>query len=551
MIVHVCANDLYIFQDNAAKRDSEIMFEMSQEELRNTLANIKNTMMHEVETVLQIVDFLVAQDGVLHLAGCLSYIQNIQQAVTVLKTESIKLLEKELTLSEPDLSNYLSKIRHDLRNPINAMQGYAEICLEEFQAADKMDLVNKMDTMISIIRKILSLVNDINVAKHISHAITTTDSNGVSVSHVIRDNEFIFNQGSSTEELIKFKEEISILVVDDIEENCKILNLFLNRIGYKNIHSAFNGKQALQLIDSNDFSIILLDIDMPDMTGIEVLLHIKQHVRSKDIMVMMISAADTMENTIKCIQLGAEDFLPKPFNRDLLRVRMGACVEKKWSQNKVAQYHKQLEIEKQKYEKLLNTILPPSIVIELATENKVTPRYYQNVAVLFVDVVGFTTYCDTHQLHEVEENLEKFSELCEEIAIKYNIQKIKTIGDAFLATAGMLTENNNPVLDCVHCAAELLVNSVKILPAKWRLRAGVAFGTVIGGVIGHRQFLFDIWGDTVNTASRIQSAADPDSIFLTKQAWEKIEEFARSQSMGSIQLKGKPSMELFKYIGIK
>jgi len=340
-------------------------------------------------------------------------------------------------------------------------------------------------------------------------------------------------------------------VVDDIEENCKLLTLYLNHIGYNNIHVAYNGSQALEYIESNPVEIVLLDIDMPGLSGIEVLITIKKHARSRHIMAIMISAADSMENTINCIKIGAEDFLPKPFNRDLLNVRIGSCVEKKWFQNVEIEYNKKIKVEKQRYETLLNVILPPSIVEELTVENQVTTKNYKNVAVLFTDVVSFTTYCDTHDLADVEINLQKFSELCENIAIKYNLQKIKTIGDAFLATAGMLIENQNPVLDCLRCASELLESSVKLLPAKWKLRAGIDFGSVIGGIIGHRQFLFDVWGDTVNTASRVQNAAEPNSIFLTKRALDQLQNMEEFESHGMVMLKGKPSMELFKYKGQK
>ncbi len=528
------------------------MPEDSAETLLFTLSVIKNNIVLYTENLLQLLRLVSAEENLKQFPECLTYLHNIEQSSLVLKLEVIKLLGKDLSiekLKNAHLSHYLSKIRHDLRNPINAMQGYAEICLEELQTAGTRDLAKKMEEMINTIRQILLFVDEISITKHLSAPSKTTSINMKAMTE--EEEEFLLlGRENPVEEFLKFKREISILVVDDIEENCRILSLYLNHIGYKNIQTAYHGKQALKMIDENGFSIVLLDIDMPEMTGIDVLLNIKRHARHRDIMVMMISAADTMENTIQCIKLGAEDFLPKPFNRDLLRVRMGACVEKKWFQNKEMQYREQLEVEKQRYEKLLNIILPPSIVVELTTSNIVRTRYYQNVAVLFADVVGFTTYCDTHELPEVEKNLQQFSELCEEVAIKHNLQKIKTIGDGFLATAGMLTQNKNPVLDCIDCAVELLA-SVQELPAKWQLRAGIDFGSVLGGVIGHRQFLFDIWGDTVNTAARIQAAANPDSVFLTKHACEQIEDICEAQSLGPILLKGKTPMEIFRYVGKK
>ncbi len=521
-----------------------------------TLSLIKENIIQHIDRLIQLLEFFLVEDNKKRAPGCVSYIQNIQQGSLLLKQETIRLLEKKLTqeqLKSVDLSNYLSKIRHDLRNPINSMQGYAEISLEEFQLAEERSLSSKMEEVITLIRELLVFIDNINISQHRSTSAQSTLLKKIDALSVSNLDEFSSTERESTteEEFLRFKEEISILVVDDVEENCQVLKLYLNNIGYKNIQIAHHGRQALQLIEDNPIEIVLLDIDMPEMSGIEVLLNIKKHARHRHIMVMMVSAADTMENTINCIKLGAEDFLPKPFNRDLLRVRMSSCAEKKWFQNKEMQYNQQIEVEKQRYEKLLNIILPPSIVTELTTANQVKTRYYQNVAVLFTDVVSFTTYCDTHSLSEVEENLQKFSELCEEIAIKYNLQKIKTIGDAFLATAGMLIENKNPVLDCLNCAVELLASSVQLLPAKWQLRAGIAFGSVIGGVIGHRQFLFDIWGDTVNTSSRIQAAADPDSILLTKDAVKQVQDICHFESLGLILLKGKTPMELFKYLGKK
>lgn len=483
------------------------------------------------------------------------YIEHIQQGNALLRQEILRLLDNPFTeeqLGNMDFPSWLSKIRHDLRNPINAMLGYAEISLEELQLSKEEILSNKMEEVIDVIRKILALIDDININ---SNKVTSPKKASQDKLNVLTysnlDKTISTEQENMTQEFLQFKEEIPILIVDDIKENCNILTQYLNHIGYKNIKVAYNGREALEIIENHSIEIVLLDIDMPEMTGIEVLVRIKSHARFRNIMVMMISAADSMENTIQCIKLGAEDFLPKPFNRDLLNVRMSACVEKKWFQNKEIQYNEKMKVEKQRYEQLLNVILPPSIVTELATENQVKTKYYQNVAVLFTDVVSFTTYCDTHELSDVEKNLQKFSEICEDIAIKHNLQKIKTIGDAFLATSGMLIESKNPVLDCLSCASELLESSVKYLPAKWKLRAGIDFGTVIGGIIGHRQFLFDIWGDTVNTASRTQNAAEPDSIFLTKNAYEKIQDHSRFASQGVISLKGKAPMELFKYLGTK
>jgi DNA-binding response OmpR family regulator len=122
--------------------------------------------------------------------------------------------------------------------------------------------------------------------------------------------------------------DAALLVVDDIDDNRFALSRRLARQGYLNVITAADGRQALELLNSKPFDLVLLDIMMPNVNGYEVLAAMKASDSLRHIPVIMISAVDEIDSVIRCIELGAEDYLPKPFNPTLLRARVGACLER-------------------------------------------------------------------------------------------------------------------------------------------------------------------------------------------------------------------------------
>lgn len=350
--------------------------------------------------------------------------------------------------------------------------------------------------------------------------------------------------------LEEYKKNFSILVVDDNEDNCFVLMQRLKREGFEKTKAVHDGFQVLEVLKKEKFDLILLDIMMPGMDGYEVLERLRDEIIARRIMVLMISAHDKLESVLRCIKLGAEDFLPKPFNLELLRARIGSCIERKWFIDQEAERKNELTKEKQRYQNLLYSIFPPAVVDELTRTNQVKPRSHENVAVLFSDIVKFTTYCNIHTPEEVLGNLQEFVQMAETVALRYGVEKIKTIGDALLATSGMLQRTNNSVLDCVKCALAMIDESHN-LPAQWSLRVGISYGTVVSGIVGHRQYLFDVWGDTVNTASRVQNQAQPNTVYVTKAAWECIKNEVEGESVGDFEMKGKETLTLYKVTSVK
>ncbi|MGF6227233.1 adenylate cyclase [Inquilinus ginsengisoli] len=341
----------------------------------------------------------------------------------------------------------------------------------------------------------------------------------------------------------------AILIVDDDEMNRYTLARRLRREGYQDLTEAADGLTALALLRSHPFDLVLLDVMMPGMNGYEVLRTLKSDPALRGIPVIMISALDAVDGAVRCIELGAEDYLPKPFNPTLLRARVGASLDKKRLRDQEAAHLDQIRREQERSERLLHAILPPGAISELKATDRVAPRRYENVAVLFCDIIDFTAYCDRNPPEQVVAELQGLVEAFEGIVAGHGLEKIKTIGDALMATAGLLEGIEEPLPASIRCGFDLVAAARQAKPG-WGVRVGIHHGPVVAGVIGRRQFLFDLWGDTVNTAARITACANPNSVFLSAALWLPIRGRCRARSQGHYELKGKGQLELVECEGI-
>jgi adenylate cyclase len=265
----------------------------------------------------------------------------------------------------------------------------------------------------------------------------------------------------------------------------------------------------------------------------------------REIPVIMISAVDEIDSVIRCIELGAADYLAKPFNPALLKARIGTYVERARYRAQETAYHRQVEREKKRADDLLATLVPKQIARVLKANKKLPPIRYDDVSVLFCDVVGFTAYAETHSAEAVFTLLESMVEAFEDLVDERGMMKIKTIGDAFMVTANLLQDLDDPVREAVDCALQM-VAAADGLGGDWQVRVGIDHGPVIAGIVGRRNFQFDVWGDTVNTAARIEEFGNPGTVNISGRAWQHLRNKARGRSLGMIDLKGKDAIEVIE-----
>ena len=194
-----------------------------------------------------------------------------------------------------------------------------------------------------------------------------------------------------------------------------------------------------------------------------------------------------------------------------------------------AKTNKLLDKQKVQIENLLENILPAEVAKELQRDGKATPRYYESVTVLFTDFKDFTRHADTLSPQEIVSELNACFIAFDDIIEKYNLEKIKTIGDSYMCAGGIPTENDSHTLNMIHASLEIQAymesrNSERInngLQA-WNIRIGVHVGPVVAGVVGRKKYAYDIWGGTVNIASRMESNGEPGMVNISAQTYELI-----------------------------
>ncbi len=338
-------------------------------------------------------------------------------------------------------------------------------------------------------------------------------------------------------------ESYRVLVVDDIEQNREILARRLRRYGYA-VSVEENGIKALAHLSNQPVDLMMLDIMMPEMDGYAVLENMKADPALSEIPVIVISAVEEVESIARCITLGAEDYLPKPFDPVVLKARVSATLERKSLRDQRKRNLADLKQEKEKVDEILNAILPGRIADELKLTGKVTPRRIENVSVLFSDIVGFTRYCDRKDPDLVFDRLEELVAGFEQVVGDHGVEKIKTLGDGFMAASGLSEDSTDPVLACARAAKEWILAASTIVPG-WEVRVGIHLGPVVAGIVGARRFAYDLWGDTVNTAARVESLGRPGAICFSQSAHESLPESYGVDGSYESEAKGKGRIKIY------
>lgn len=226
--------------------------------------------------------------------------------------------------------------------------------------------------------------------------------------------------------------------------------------------------------------------------------------------------------------------------------------------NEIERQRDEIEFERQRSDKLLLNILPEETAEELKEKGSATPRHYEMVTVLFTDFKGFTTIAEKLTPQELVAELDNCFLEFDRIIDRYNLEKIKTIGDAYMCAGGIPVANHSNPLDTVQAAMEIR-NYMENLKAEreargeafWELRLGIHTGPVIAGVVGKNKFAYDIWGDAVNTASRMESSGIPGKVNISGETYQLIKDRFNCTYRGKVNAKNKGEIDMYIVEGEK
>ncbi|MCK5719347.1 MAG: response regulator [Thiomargarita sp.] len=345
-----------------------------------------------------------------------------------------------------------------------------------------------------------------------------------------------------------------ILVVDDIPANVGVLFRFLTDNGFKTL-VAKNGEQALKLLKFAEPKIILLDVMMPGMDGFEVCKIVKSEDKTKDIPVIFMTALTDTVDKVKGFDLGAVDYITKPFQQEEILARVTSHIKVyklqqllKEQNEHLKKLNEELSVEKKKSDDLLLNILPSRIAYNLKENGKTEPETFDNVTVCFSDFIGFTELSSQLEPRILIKELNNIFTNFDNIIDSYQCERIKTIGDAYLCVCGMPDEHPKHAESVVQAAIEFidyLKHRNQHSEIQWCTRIGIHTGKVIGGVVGIKKYIYDVFGDTINTAARMESCSESMKINISEVTYQIVKDKFEIEQRGTLSVKGKGEMQMY------
>ncbi|MBE9093559.1 adenylate/guanylate cyclase domain-containing protein [Tychonema sp. LEGE 07203] len=354
----------------------------------------------------------------------------------------------------------------------------------------------------------------------------------------------------------------TILVVDDLPDNVRLLSTILTEQGYQ-VRKALNGKRALATVQEFPPALILLDVMMPEMNGYEVCTQLKASPKTSLIPVIFLSALDDASDKVKAFDVGGVDYITKPFQDKEVLARVANQLIIQNQQRLLQEQTKQLEefverlqneikerqgvelalrLAQKKSDHLLLNILPAAIVEKLKKGEGSVAQRFESATVLFADIVDFTSLAARILALELVDLLNKIFSKFDELTEKHGLEKIKTIGDAYMVAGGLpvpRADHAGAIADMALDMQDAIADFKTDTGEPFKIRIGINTGPVVAGVIGTKKFSYDLWGDTVNVASRMELQGLPGYIQVTAAVCEQLKDRYVFEERGAIAVKGK------------
>jgi len=497
-----------------------------------------------------------------------------------------------------------AQLRHELRTPLNHIIGYTELLLEELGDGGKPELTAGLAALRTDARQLLTSLNEALARGPAGHPdlAAARETLGAPLERIRSGSDALYRRASQTDaaaalpDLNRIRAAADrlaelldrgavaldrgsaretpgaragsnqpepsrpvILVVDDIQENRDMLARRLARQGYE-VLSVAGGLAALETLAARPVDLVLLDVMMPDLDGYAVLQRLKADPAHRSIPVLMISALDELESVVRCIQLGAEDYLNKPFDPVLLQARVGACLEKKRLHDQEARHRRELAEWNQKLahrvaeqvaqlERLgrLKRFFSPQLAELIVAGGADDPlkTHRREVTVVFLDLRGFTAFAETAEPEEVMGVLREYHAAMGRLILEHEGTLERFTGDGMMVFFNDPVEVPNPAERAIRMAIAMR-HVVNTLAAGWRKRGwdlalgvGIAQGYATIGAIGFEGRMdYGAIGTVTNLAARLCGEAGAGQILASARVAATVEGIVDADDAGPMTLKG-------------
>jgi adenylate cyclase len=332
----------------------------------------------------------------------------------------------------------------------------------------------------------------------------------------------------------------TVMVVDDEEQNRTLLRDPLEAHGYKVIEVE-NGIRALQKVEEETPDVILLDLMMPKMDGFEVCRRLKKYWKAAHVPILVLTALSDRKERLMGIEAGANDFLTKPVDVQDVLLRVNNAIYTK-------RLHDQLQAEREKSERLLRNILPRPIADRMKAGELNIADHCPDVTLLMADLAGFTALTASIDPVQIVNLLNEIFSAFDVLVEKRGLEKIKVVGDAYMVAGGIHTHPSDHAEAIAGLALEFQKQVTRFneqYGTTFRIRIGIHTGPLVAGVIGRKTFAYDVWGETVNTACRLEATGKAGAIQLSESTYKHLKGKYDCGAKHSIDLKDHGTLEAY------
>ncbi len=307
-----------------------------------------------------------------------------------------------------------------------------------------------------------------------------------------------------------------ILIAEDENIIAKDIQKTLIKLGYEVVGSVRSGEKLLEQFPITKPDLILMDINLEgELSGIDVS---KEINKTREVPVIYLTALADNNTLQEAKYTEPSGYIVKPFDEDMLRTSIEMGLYKFEIGRRLRERTRELEDERIKSDKLLRDILPSEIVDEFKMNGSVNPRLFKNVTIIFTDFENFTSIASEMSPGELVTELNELFMNFDMIIEKYQLEKLKTIGDSYMIASGLPREKKDHAERAVSCASEMLdylSNRNKYSANKWNMRVGIHSGEVIAGIVGKLKYTYDVWGESVTIARSMERYGKPGKINIS------------------------------------
>ncbi|PWY55041.1 hypothetical protein DGG96_14120 [Legionella qingyii] len=446
-----------------------------------------------------------------------------------------------------NLKTFSSDLQFNLLTPLNSVIGYCELLLDEEFSMEQEQFIYDIEKILLAAKLFIGYIDEINKLAQVQWKGSDLLAQFKKSNLVIRD---VIISIPPLDKKIIFQPKAyrgSILVVEDNEMARDLVIRRLKHYGF-NATPCGDASKVLDEIDRGNFDLILLSIITSGISGFDVLKRIRGHSLYYYLPVIVISPLKEIDAVVRCLEMGADDYLLKPFNPVIFKARIESSIEKKMLRDKEKLYLAQLKEAKKKSDDLLLSIVPSAIAERLKQGEQTIVERFSSVTAIFIDIVNFSKLADKLTPSELIEMLNIIFSAMDELTDQFGLEKIKTIGDCYMAVAGAPIKNRSHA-ECVADFACSVLEKIKMVNEQFlfpiHLRIGIHTGAVVGGVIGKKKFAYDLWGKTINIASRMESHGEPDRIHVSEETYQLLKALFVFEKRGTILVKGIGNMPTY------